>query len=332
MEQAQKCFAVPLCGELDREEVNKKNSQSKATRIVYHAIHIAEQMNCPIYLTLDAYFAVGPVFLTAASIWSLAAKVPWVQIVVRAKKTATAYLDPEPQVPGKRGRRKLYGKKLKLKSLFKDRDEEFQETPCYVYGNRETVKVLCLDLLWKPIKGKIRFVLAVTSRGPIVLMCSDLALGATQILELYCRRSSIESTFSVLKNLIGGLAYHFWSQRIEKGSRRPKKNQDSDSLTQIPAHALEDKLKAMEKFVNLSAILVGILHILALKFPEKIWQANNHWLRTFSNKIPSEYIVKGVLTQSILMNLHKVNVHAIYPLIRSRQSQPSNSQQLRIAA
>ena len=63
------------------------------------------------------------------------------------------------------------------------------------------VKLLCLDLLWEPIKGKIRFVLAITSRGPIILMSSDLTLPAVQILELYCQRASIESMFLVLKHL-----------------------------------------------------------------------------------------------------------------------------------
>ena len=62
--------------------------------------------------------------------------------------------------------------------------------PVKVYGHTEVAKLLCLDLLWKPIKGKIRFVLAITSRGPIILMSSDLSLSAVQILELYCKRAS----------------------------------------------------------------------------------------------------------------------------------------------
>ena len=78
-------------------------------------------------------------------------------------------------------------------------------------------------------------------------------------------------------------------------------------------------------FVNLSAILVGILQILALRFPQEIWKDNTLWLRTFSNAIPSEYIAKNLLVQTILMNLSKVNPHAIYTLIRSRQSQPNDA-------
>jgi len=163
-------------------------------------------------------------------------------------------------------------------------------------------------------------------------MCSDLTLSAIQILEVYCRRASIESMFSVLKNLIGGLAYHFWSTKIEKSSRRPKKNKDSNSNFQHSEELIKGKLRAIEMFVNMSAILVGILQIMALQFPKKIWKDNIHWLRTVSNKIPSEYIVNGVLTQAILINLHKVNAHATYALIRSRQSQPANSRRLKKVA
>ena len=78
-------------------------------------------------------------------------------------------------------------------------------------------------------------------------------------------------------------------------------------------------------FVNLSAIMVGILQILALRFPKEIWRNNTYWLRTYSNAIPSEYTTKNILAKMILMNLSKVNPHAIYTLIRSRQFQPNDA-------
>jgi hypothetical protein len=323
VEKAQKYYAVPLLGEMNIGKRNDKNSQTMGTRIVNNALSIAEQMNCCIYLVLDAFFAIGPVFL-AASAYSIAFGVPWVHIITRAKKSTVAYLDPEPTPPGKRGRKKQYGEKMKLKKIFEHRSDECSKAQCFVYGHMETIKILCLDLLWKPIKGKIRFIFAITSRGPIIVMCSDLTLPPSCILELYCRRSAIENTFSVLKNQIGGLAYHFWSKLIEKLSRRPKKNKGKNSAPQdVPVEAIRNKVRAIEMFVNLSAILVGILQILALSYPEEIWRNNTRWLRTYSNAIPSEYIVRGVLVQKILLNLHKVNTHAIYALVRSRQSRPS---------
>jgi hypothetical protein len=329
MESTKKYFAVPL------KQRNNQDCQSMSTRMVYNALDIAIKMDCPIYLILDAYFSVGPVFLVAAGVYSVAFRVPFVHIITRAKKSVVAYQDPLPEdnPPGKRGPKKKYGKRLKLMELFKDKANEFVEATCFVYGHNETAKILCLDLIWKPIKMKIRFVLAITSRGSIILMSSDLNLSAVQILELYCRRASIENMFSVLKNLIGGLRYHFWCKLIEKSSRRPKKNKSSkESSHSVPAKIVENKVMAIEMFVNMSAILVGILQILALRFPEKIWQNNILWLRTRSNSIPSEYIVKGVLTQTILMNLSKVNAHAIYALIRSRQSKTNNIEELKKVA
>ena len=322
MGKPQKYFAVPLQGELNMAEKNRENSYSLATRLVYNAIQIAEKMNCPAYLVLDAFFAIGPVFLIA-SVCSVALRVPWVHIITRAKKNTVAFLDLPLSILGKRGRKRKYGEKVRLIGLFKEMANEFIEGTCFVYGHTEVVKILCLDLLWKPIKGKIRFVLAITSRGPIILMSSDLTLPAVQILELYCQRASIESMFLVLKHLIGGLCYRFWAKLIEKSSRRPKKNKGSKVAG--PKETIESKVRAIEMFVNLSAVLVGILQILALRFPKEIWRNNTYWLRTYSNAVPSEYITKNVLAKMVLMNLSKVNPHGIYTLIRSRQFQPNDA-------
>jgi hypothetical protein len=327
LERGQKHFAVPLWGELNRKERNSENAQSMGTRIVANAQSIAKQMNVYVFLVLDAFFATGTVFTTAASVVGTLGTA-LVHIITRAKSNAVAYEDPLPEPPGKRGRKRKYGKKIKLSKVFQEREKDFSLIECVVYGHRETIKMFCLDLLWKPIKGKLRFVFALTSRGPIVLICSDLTLPPQYVLELYCRRAAIESTFSVLKNLIGGLSYHFWSKLIEKTSRRPGKNKNS---VNVPvSQKILKKLDAIEMFVHLCAMVVGILQILALHFPKQIWEQNSYWLRTFSNEIPSEYIVKGVLSQSIVKNLFKVNTHAIYALIRSRQFHPDNDEELKM--
>lgn len=315
-----KYFAIPLWGELNNKARNEKDFVTMTTRIVQNAISIAIKMDCCVYLTLDAFFAAGPVFLTAGSVYHVVFKVQIVHIITRAKKSAVGYEDPLPSPPGKRGRKGKYGKWIKLTDLFTDKLNDFLEKTANVYGQTEIVKILCIDLLWKPIGQKIRFVLAVTSRGPIVLMSSDLSLSPVQTLEIYCRRAAIESMFSFLKNLIGGLRYHFWCKLMEKNSRRPKKNKkETDYDEKVPDDIIERKLRSIEMFVSLSAILVGILQVLALKYPQKIWDDNTHWLRTKSSAIPSEYIVKVVLTQKIFNNLRKVNPHAIYRLIRSKQ-------------
>ncbi len=80
---------------------------------------------------------------------------------------------------------------------------------CSIYGKIETISITSLDLLWKPTAGLIRFVLAVTKRGPIILMCSDLTQDPVAALEVYCARVRIETMFDMLKNLMGVLSIDF---------------------------------------------------------------------------------------------------------------------------
>ncbi len=54
-----------------------------------------------------------------------------------------------------------------------------------------------------------------TSHGRMILMSSDMTLGALQALNLSTARVRIESLFASVKNLLGGLAYHFWSKYLE---------------------------------------------------------------------------------------------------------------------
>ena len=73
-------------------------------------------MSTESYLILDAYFAVGSVFLAAFA--KLNGISNFVHILVRAKKNVVAYGKPPKKDPHKRGPAKKYGKKLKLMTLF----------------------------------------------------------------------------------------------------------------------------------------------------------------------------------------------------------------------
>lgn len=90
-----------------------------------------------------------------------------------------------------------------------DHDHLFWQVPLLIYGKQEVVRIMAATL-WRPIGKYLQFVWAVTSRGPIVLMCSDLATAPTLILELYCRRVRIEILFDTLKNVLGAFRFHFW--------------------------------------------------------------------------------------------------------------------------
>lgn len=53
------------------------------------------------------------------------------------------------------------------------------------------------------------------------------------------------------------------------------------------------KVEAFERFVNLNAIAIGLLQVLALELPQQIWQHFPLWLRTLpKHGYPSEQIVR----------------------------------------
>ncbi len=85
---------------------------------------------------------------------------------------------------GRRGRQALYGEKVHLKECF-DQLHLFETVECSVSGKTETIQVMRLTLLWRPTADYVLFVLAVTPKGPIILMNSDLTLSAAHTIELY---------------------------------------------------------------------------------------------------------------------------------------------------
>ena len=63
--------------------------------------------------------------------------------------------------------------KLKLIELFDDKRNEFEETVIEIYREKKTILFFCLDLIWKPIKEKVRFVLVVDGGEMFILMRKD---------------------------------------------------------------------------------------------------------------------------------------------------------------
>lgn len=267
-------------------------------------------------IVLDAYFAVGPVF------WLLkeavdAHKERLVHIITRAKSNVVGYEDPPPKTGG-RGAPRKYGQKLKLMDLFEDRKSQFQEATIELYGQGKTVSFLCLDLIWKPIKEKVRFVLVCDGTERFILMCSDLTMPASDIITAYSYRFKIEVNFKVLKHLMGVFFYHFWTSvwpRIGKGNE--SKLHDLKSLRS--ERLIKQTTNAIEGFVNFGCIATGILQIISLQFPQSIWNKYLGWLRTISSTIPSEEIVRSVIQHEYFFNFRCFKNSAIYRIIMAKR-------------
>jgi DDE superfamily endonuclease len=275
-------------------------------------------------VVLDAFFSIGAVFELANSVWSMALKQPYLTILTRAKKSYVAYLDPLVPTPKPRGRPKKYGDKIKLKTVFETPQEQFLQAECQVYGHVERISYLALNLLWKPRKGPVRFIFAITSRGPLILMCSDLTMAPLLAIELYCARVRVETMFSMLKSVLGAFAYRFWSKYVPRHSRKPKKNA---ALKPPPLQHLAEVYQtwqACEGFVMLGCIALGLLQLIALKFPGPIWAAFTRFLRTRSRALPSERTVKEVLAQELTLDFHNPKPSAMMQAIHRLGQSPDD--------
>ena len=169
-------------------------------------------------IVLDAYFAVGPVFSILKQALDDRGK-RLIHIVTRAKSNVVGY-KPSPSQTGRRGRPRKYGAKLNLMALFETMAERFEQTSIELYGQSKTVCFLCLDLIWKPIGDKLRFVLVCDGSEQFILICSDLSLSATDIIRAYSYRFKIEVSFKVLKHLIGVFFYRFWTSAWPRIGKR----------------------------------------------------------------------------------------------------------------
>ena len=323
MRACDKYFAVALWANIQEGLTllagsDEKRLLPKTVQIVEMAKRTAIAMSAKSYLVLDAYFAVGSVFLAASA--KLNGISNFVHILVRAKKNVVAYGKPPKKDPHKRGPAKKYGKKLKLMTLFDSKAKcyTFQTIEADIYGHSENIRFLVLDLLWKPVKGMLRFILVETSRGRIILITSDFNLDAVIAIQLYCRRVTIETMFDTLKNTLGAMAYHFWSQYLSRASRKPKKQKDQKQKSSNPTQT-KNTLAAIEKFVNVQLLILGMLQLIAKQFPAEVKSKANCWLRTVSSKTPSEFVTRTALANMLKNNLYGFAKDWITQLIQQKQ-------------
>jgi hypothetical protein len=269
-------------------------------------------------LVLDSYFAVGPVFAILKKVVDLSGQ-RLVHIVTRAKSNVVAYGKP-PDKTGRPGRPRQYGPKLKLIALFETRAEAFEQTAIELYGCCKTVSFLCLDLIWKPVGEKVRFVLVTDGAERFILMCSDLTLSAPDIIRAYSYRFKIEVSFKVLKHLMGAFFYRFWTSAWPRIGKRTATDlsEISDSRRK---RLIRQTTNAIEAFANFGCIATGILQIIALNFHQTIWRKYAGWLRTVTSTIPSEEVVRSVIQQEYYHNFGTFRNTAIYRIIMSKSKQ-----------
>jgi len=297
-EKTGKYFGVLQAAEIHEgadalRKLSGENIEEKTlvTRMAALAVITASSQNTPIYLCLDAFFAAGAAFASAA-LHLAADGQPWVHIIVRAKCNYVGYSDKERKKSGK----------VRLWDIF-GQPALFLTAPHPIHTERE-ILYYYRELYWGCVTEKIRFVWVIDGKNSFILMCSDTQLSALDILRGYALRSKIEIAFLVLKHIIGGFRYRFWTKFQHPLPRRKKEMVFPVPSDRNIAEKCLETLMAIERFVNLAIIAQGILQYLAVNCTSAVWMIHKatSWLRTYSSDIPSEETVKRALQAEMLMN------------------------------
>ena len=249
-------------------------------------------IKAPFYFVADAYYAAGKMVSGLLDQGN--------HLVTRVKSNAVAYAPAPPKKGKTRGRPKLYGKKIKLKSLLAD-SKSMQQVASPVYGERNvTLRYRVCDLLWRPAGRLVRFVAVIhPTRGACILMCTDTSLSAVDIIRLYGLRFKIECGFKQAVRQIGSFAYHFWMKdmiplRYRNGNQYlHRKSADYRSR-------VKRKMRAYHAFIQAGVVAQGLLQYLAVVAPKLVWDSFGSWLRTIRPGIPpSELVVANALRQTL---------------------------------
>lgn len=239
---------------------------------------------------------------------------------MRAKSNTVAF-EKAPTKSEKQGvgRPRIYGEKIVFKTIFKNALDTFTTINMTIYGKKETVQFRCMDLIWKPIRREVRFVLVKTGDKLMILMSSDLTLDPQKIILSYSYRFKIEVSFKTLKHVIGSFSYHFWTNALPKLSRFKTKTDLSVIKGLDEKERILATTRAIEVFTFLSCIAMGIMTIISLTYPTLVWQKFSGWLRTKSSVLPSVETVRSVLQQELSWNFRNPSQYATLSIIQDYQ-------------
>lgn len=301
---AQKRFCLPLRATLqDGDAVMREWTQedydapSHIVRMIRDAYSVAKRLGECILL-LDAYFLSVSLLQEMKTYAQLQGAL--ITLVTRAKMSIVAY--ERPSAYRGRGRPRVKGAAVKLKTLFDARREEFTHATLSLYGERRDVRYYSCDLLWgSRLYLPMRFVLVAWGQSRTIFACTDLSCTPEDILELYGYRFKIEVTFRSLKQEIAGFAYHFWS-KAQPRLKRFSKRGTPDPLTEVKnaneRSLILSALKATEGYVQCCLIALGLLQLCSVRFSLTQTSAHLRWLRTRTNAYLSESSIAHLLRQS----------------------------------
>jgi len=286
-------FCVPLASRIHEGLVwSNRDQRTLLDKLVGLFLQIVVFLPQKSILIVDAYYASRKVIKPLLREGH--------HLVTRVRITTRAYYQAPPAKKPKHGRPKFYGKKVLLRDYFK-RPQDFVTALSPVYGETNvSIQYLCLDLLWRPVGQRVRFVLVKhPTRGRLILMTTLTLLAPLDLIRLYGYRFKIEVSFKQALHTLGTYAYHFWMKAMSP-LRKGSGNQYLHRETEPYRQQIKRKVAAYHRYIQLGCIAQGLLQYLSVTFGKTVWRCFASWLRTMNqDKAPSEMVVAQALRASL---------------------------------
>lgn len=304
--------------------------ESSITQMIVHACHSAQ------LLKHDANIIADRAFLTLKALHAIdesnLENEYKVYLVTRCKKNLAVYSKPLPRPEGKRGRASKKGKRLYFGNLFALTDDELRNTvdpndtsirwvkkSISMYGKEEDVTFAVLNLVWSKAHCRVlRFVLVKYNDVESILVTTDLSMDPETVIQLYCTREKIETTFRELNQIVHAFSARFWTKAMPKLNHF-RKSSDPDPLEEVTSASDREKValtaRAIDLYAALSCIAIGLIQIISIVFP---WSIQDFaWQRTpVDQDRPSEECIQKYLRDRISEKIFKNSDNEIGALLR----------------
>ena len=211
----------------------------------------------------------------------------------------------------------------------RNKKTKFCSPNVFLYEKMQDLSYYCVDLLWgQKHYQKLRFVLVSYKGINSILVSTSLELSPLKIIELYSYRFKIEIGFKELKQTIGVFAYHFWSKSMPKLNKYIKEI-NSSALEAITDQRVKDTLvktlKAIEGYVCIAIISMGLLQIISLRFSKELNLSSFRWLRTRTNEVVTEATVAYFFHKNIYRVIEKYrHLHIMRIIMAIQNDEPAD--------